>query len=142
MVTRHLSFLLIACLVVLSCEEHKFVRPEAIVGSWRSEAVYLNGVNSEQYFDWLNTGSVFIIKNDNTYARNYVWGNWRLSNEELRLEANENMGMVDWNYKIIEQTKDQLTLELHLTESQYCCNFDSFTDTEIITIKEVYKRID
>jgi hypothetical protein len=141
---RRLSILLAVCFGVLSCDEDNVttVRPEAIIGSWRSETVYLNGVNSEQYVDWLNTGSVFIIKDDNTYARNYVWGNWRLCNEELKLEANADMGMADWKYKIIEHTEDRLTLELNLTESQYCCNFDSFTDAEVITIKEVYKRIE
>jgi hypothetical protein len=139
---KNLLFLTL-CFAVLSCDTSSDMDPSthSITGFWSRETVYLNGVNSIEYVDFLNNGTNFLsIKNDKTFERAYDNGSWNLSCKTLVLDREEPSGLGDWTYEIIEHSDNNLTLEIKLTESQYCCGFDSFTDNEIITIREVYKR--
>ena len=138
------NLLIIAmCISFLSCDNNTALttQPDSIVGLWSREIVYLNGVNSNEYVDFLNNGTNFLnLYKDKSFSRAYDNGTWRVLNDTLKLKRDLNSGMGDWTYKIIDHTKSSLTLETKLTEGQYCCGFDQFTDTEIITIKEVYKK--
>ena len=136
--------ILAICFAALSCDNNSDsdISPDTIIGFWSRETVYLNGVNSIAYVDFLNGGTNYInIKNDNTFDRAYDIGVWDLCNNTLTLKRDENTGSANWTYKIISHTGTNLILEMRLNESQYCCDFDSFNDSEIITIKEVYKKI-
>jgi hypothetical protein len=132
------------CLIVVSCDSNVdlSIKPDSLIGFWSRETVYLNGTNSNEYVDFLNGGTNFLeIKENTTFSRAYDNGSWQLSNQTLNLERDEATGLGDWSYKIIELSNRNLILEIKLTESQYCCGFDSFSDNEIITIKEVYTKI-
>jgi len=136
--------LLTLCFAALSCDTSSDSTPSttSILGFWSRETVYLNGVNSIEYVDFLNDGTNFLnIKKDKTFERAYDNGSWNLSNKTLALNRNESSGLIDWTYEVIEHSANSLILEIKLTESQYCCGFDSFTDNEIITIREVYIRL-
>jgi hypothetical protein len=134
-------FILCLSFAVLSCDPNSdVIEPNSLIGFWNRETVYLNGVNSIEFVDFLNGGNYLEMKEDRTFSRAYDNGNWNQSNRTLSLERSVNSGMGDWTYKIIDVTKDVLTLEIKLTESQYCCGFDAFDENEIITILEIYKR--
>ncbi len=135
--------IVVICFAVLACDNSADIniRPDSITGFWSREMVYLNGVNSVEYVDFLNGGTNFLeIKNDHTFSRAYDNGTWHLSNVVIKLERGG--ASLDWTYKIIEYSKENLILEIKLTEGQYCCGFDAFSENEIITIKEVYKKVD
>lgn len=130
-------------LTAISCDtsQEQTTEIDLIQGFWSRETVYLNGENSNKYVDFLNDGTNFLhIKQDKTFARAYDMGLWDLSHQTLTLDRNESTRMIDWTYIITELSNDKLILETKLTEGQYCCGFDAFTDNEIITITEVYKR--
>jgi hypothetical protein len=141
---KRLLFLVIGY-AALSCENEydECTHAESIVGFWSRETVYFNGVNSVEYVDFLNNGTNYLeLKDDNTFARAYDNGTWQLTGKSLKLDRDETSGLSDWNYAIVEVTKNSLTLEVKLNEGQYCCGFDEFDDSEIIIIKEVYKKAD
>jgi hypothetical protein len=132
--------ILAICTVTLSCDSNPDldIQADSVIGFWSRETVYLNGVNS----DFLSGHNSFLeIKKDKTFYRPYDIGTWHLLCNTLNLERAASSGMGNWTYKIIDHTKDYLTLEINPTEGQYCCGFDEFTDNEIITIKEVYKKV-
>jgi hypothetical protein len=125
----------------ISCDNTDVkVQENSIVGFWHRETVYLNGINSAEYFDLLNGTSFLSIKSDNTFDRPYDFGTWLRSDNTFTLKRSYS-GIGEWEYTIIEETKTTLVIEMQLNESEYCCGFDEFDDNEIITIKEVYKRI-
>lgn len=136
-----LFIIVIGCFLASSCENNDlnpYPRPEAIIGSWRSEAVYLNEVKS----DFFSRGSLlFFIKEDNSFNKLYLNGTWNLQGHTLRIERGAEWGLEDWVYQVVDYSDNMLTLELRLTEGQYCCDFDEFEENEIITIREVYSRI-
>lgn len=141
---RQLLFLLICC-AGLSCEEEQNNCPDAgkLVGIWSRETVFLNGVNSAAYVDFLNNGTNFLdLKTNKSFARAYDNGTWRLSGRLLKLERDATSGIGDWTYDILSLTETSLTLETRMNESQYCCGFEAFSDNEIIAIKEVYSRVE
>jgi len=141
---KKLLFLFI-CFAVVSCENEydDCSHAESIIGMWSRETVYLNGDNSVEYVDFLNNGTNYLeLKNDKTFARVYDNGTWQLAGKSLMLDRDETSGLSDWNYAIVDVTKNNLTLEVKLNESQYCCGFEEFEDNEIIVIKEVYKKAD
>jgi hypothetical protein len=142
-VKKQLTLLTLCLAAIISCDTNSHVTPsaESILGFWSIETVYLNGVNSIAYVDFLHNGTNFLnIKKDKTFERAYDVGNWDLSDLTLTLDRKEPSGYGDWEYKIIEYSTNNLILEIKLPEGLYCCDFDSFTDNEIITIREVYKR--
>jgi hypothetical protein len=133
--------LLLPCLVLLSCDTSSDLKP-SILGFWSRETVYLNGVNSVEYVDFLNNGTNFLeLKADETFARAYDLGRWNLSGHTLTLDRDAPLPQADWSYGVIRLWNDELVVEIKLTEGQYCCGFDEFDDDEIITIREVYKRL-
>jgi hypothetical protein len=137
---KQLGFLAF-CLLAVSCDTSSDLTPTSIYGFWVIETVYLNGENSIKYVDYLNNGGNHLnIKEDKTFGRNYDLGYWYFYDNTLILHRDESSGFKDWTYKLIELSGDKLVLE-RLEESQHCCNFDSFTENEIITIREVYKRM-
>lgn len=140
---KNLLGLLTFCLVALSCETSSDLVPgnKAIVGFWSRETVFLNGVNSLEYVDFLNGTNFLNIKNDNTFERAYDIGRWNLSYPTLMLDREGSSGISDWTYEIIAYSENNLVLEIRLTEGQYCCGFDAFSDNEIITIREFYKKL-
>lgn len=133
--------MILVLLTGLSCDRKDPIVTNPIIGMWERETVYLNGVNSAQYVDFLNNETNFLqIKPDKTFMRAYDNGVWNMSDKVLTLDRDEKTGMMDWHYKIVDRACNSLTLEMKLTEGQYCCDFDSFAKDEVITITEVYKR--
>jgi hypothetical protein len=136
-------FILAICLATFSCDDpsDNTNLDDSLIGFWSVETVYLNGVNSLEYVDFLNGGNFLEIKEDNTFQRAYEFGTWSRSNLTLTLDRDENTGRGDWAYRILKQTKMSLVLETKLKEGEYCCGFPQFDDDEIITIREVYKKV-
>jgi hypothetical protein len=137
-------FLLIICCSTFSCENRVDfdIKADSLIGFWSRETVYLNGVNSAEYVDFLNDGNGFLeIKEDQGFSRPYDLGVWHLSGRILTLDRDESTGMGDWSYKILEVSPKKFVLEISLTEGQYCCGFDAFTSDEVIVIKEVYSKL-
>ena len=58
------------------------------------------------------------------------------------LDRVESGGFIDWKYKIVETSANLLVLEMNLAAGQYCCSGDAFQANEVITIREVYKRME
>ncbi|MEJ1239704.1 hypothetical protein WBG78_16325 [Chryseolinea sp. T2] len=127
----------------MSCDKDSDATPteDAMLGLWNREIVYLNGTNSDQIWDNLNGTNHLQFNRDKTFGRAYEIGHWVLSGKSLTLDRDESTGGRDWIYDIIENSKDKLVLEIKLRESEYCCDFDAFSDTEIITIREVYRKV-
>ncbi|HYG02337.1 MAG TPA: hypothetical protein VD927_07815 [Chryseosolibacter sp.] len=137
--------LLILSLLTLSCDHSadEVKNSDAIVGFWSRQSVYLNGVNSNEHADFLNGGTNHLhIRKDNTFGRAYDNGTWLLSDGMLVLDRIESGGFADWTYKIVHHLNDSLVLDTQLTEGEYCCDFPSFAEDEVITIREVYKKLE
>jgi len=141
---KNYPLMLIICALLTGCDSGSdpAFNAEQLLGFWSRETVYLNGVNSNAYVDFLNGGTNFLdIKRDKTFSRAYDNGSWALFDEALVLDRMESNGRGDWKYKIIHRSAGDLVLEIKLTGGQYCCGFDAFAEDEVITIREVYKRL-
>src|SRR6187549_1975069 len=111
--------LLTLCFAVLSCDTGSDLtqNTNSILGFWSRETVYLNGVNSSQYVDFLNGDTNFLnIKKDKTFERAYDLGHWNLYNKTLTLDREDSSGIADWTYKVIQYSGDKLILEIKLPE--------------------------
>lgn len=136
-------FLILTISVALSCSNDSDVEPQIndMIGFWSRETVYLNEVNSNEYVDFLNDGTNFLVlREDKMFHRAYDIGTWNLSGYTLTLDREEATGFNDWEYRIISFSKDFLILEIKLVEGKYCCGFEAFAEDEVITIREVYRK--
>ena len=115
------------------------IKTDSLAAFWNLEKVTINGSNSTEYnyspANFLELGS------DKTFSRAYESGEWNLSGRNLTLDRDESFGMSDWSYQIISVSDDALVMEMQLIESQYRWDFESFTENEVLTIREVYNKI-
>lgn len=116
------------------------VKDEDVTGTWNSELITINGVNSSQYAEGLNTSTHLGIEADGNFYRNFVTGTWDLRNDSLILTPNQNQNLHPWNYKVIDVTANTLTIEIHTTEVEYMYDFDEFGSDEVLTFVETYRR--
>ncbi|NJM24245.1 MAG: hypothetical protein HC859_00580 [Bacteroidia bacterium] len=128
--------------VALSCgSDVQRIREQNIVGSWSSKAIYLNGVDANQYMPGLGTAKYLGLVEGGEYFGAYMTGTWALQGSQLQIHrAFVNPGSELWTYDVVGFSSDRLILEIRLTESQYCCDFPEFGSDEVITIREVYER--
>lgn len=132
-----------ALCIAMSCDYHNaesIVESNALIGTWQTENVFLNGVNSNVHVDFLNDGINLAIKEDRSFYRNYWHGQWELNQYELVLKNQLDVKSTRWRATVLEVSKDRLVLEFNLTEGEYCCDFTAFDESEVITIREVYRR--
>ena len=133
---KKIILMLLICIATLSCNNNE---PELTspLGFWLLQRVDLNGINAVRTD--FTMANYLDIKDDKTLSRCYDRGKWGLADHALTIDW-DSPGGTDWTYKIIDQTQNTLTLQVELTESQYNYDFNEFSDDEIITITEFYKK--
>lgn len=99
-----------------------------------------NGLDGNLINDWISSGVILNINNNNTYYRNYITGAWSINKDILFLQPDSNLIDFFWEYKIVELTENSLEMRVNLSEGQYCCDFAEFTSDELLTINEKYIR--
>lgn len=139
---RKLKFLSIGFAFLFSCvkEDNHVIDPNLITGSWRLELVTVNQIDGAEINDWISNSTILRIDENNSYYRNYVTGEWAINDKMLVLNPGEDMPNFYWEYEVLELLEDTLTMQIKLTEGQYCCDLDQFTEDEVLTFTEKYVR--
>lgn len=135
-----LAPLILTVFIFSSCiQNEEFVpSPDVLIGSWKSETIEIESLSSEGSVSW---GTSFLyIGEDNSFFRNYMSGNWELSDNHLIL--NNSFDIQPWTYKVIDFSKNTMTLQIQTTEGEFCCNFEEFESDEILLVTEKYVRTD
>lgn len=89
----------------------------------------------------IGTGRYLGLVEGGEYFGVYMTGTWALQGKNLQIHrAFMDPDAELWNYEVVGFSNDRLILEIRLTESQYCCDFEEFASDEVITIREIYKR--
>jgi hypothetical protein len=131
--------ILFACFSCCLGDPEPELNVDSLPGVWNLEEVTINGINSAEYN--YSPSKFLALESDKTFSRAYESGSWNLKGKNLTLYHNKTFGMSDWSYQIISLSEDKLIVEMQLIESEYRWNFDSFSENEILTIREVYIRI-
>jgi len=126
--------------IVFSCNKDDVteLNPDLITGEWRMEKVTLNGIDGTEFNDYISQ-AILYIGEDESYYRDYISGNWIMSEKTLSLIPLY-LDYGERNYEILELTEDTLQMKIELTESEYFVDLELFDSSEIITIIETYKR--
>ncbi|MBC5993874.1 hypothetical protein [Pontibacter cellulosilyticus] len=132
---KKLLWLLLLGFIFASCKD-TVVQPDELVGNWQSEEIYANGKLQEDISKstWLG------IRKDKSYYKNYTAGNWSVDGKRLVLSPDGMSSTTLLDYKVVEHTKDRLTLEVVLTQRDYFMKFDGVDDNEQVTIVEKYRK--
>ena len=127
----------------ISCDKEEVKNyTDLIIGNWTIQEVTFNNTNGTDINDWISASTVLNFEEDESYYRNYVNGNWFVDGNQLKLIPRQELQLTDWNYEILQLTENTLKVKIELTESEYCCDFESFESTDVLTIVESYKRED
>jgi hypothetical protein len=128
--------ILFACFSCCLGDPEPEINVDSLAGFWNLQEVTINDINSDEYN--FSPSNFLKLESNKTFSRAYESGNWNLKGKNLTLDREEALGMSDWHYQIISITDNKLVVEMQLIESEYRWDFDSFTDEEVLTIREVY----
>lgn len=135
-------FSLSICVFLISCEKDDSgtIDPILLTGAWRLHHVEIDHPAGSAINDLIAGTSILNLKNNETYYRNYVSGDWQVTGHTLTLDPVTELGIDPWSYTIIEVTPEKLRVRIFLTEGAYHGNFPEVEEDEILDITEEYIR--
>ncbi|MEX0719864.1 MAG: hypothetical protein WD059_04290 [Balneolaceae bacterium] len=136
------SYIIIVAFTFSSCiQNEEFVpSPDVLVGSWESESIEIESLSGEGLMSEFTT--YLFIGEDKSFYKNYMSGNWELSDNHLILNLNQFFDIQPRTYKVVDFSRNTMTLQIQTTEGEYCCNFEEFESNEMLLVTEKYVRTD
>jgi len=113
-----------------------------LIGVWQTESGIIKNASGVEVDNQIENNTTLSLGEADAYYRNYIEGNWTLAANKITLMPDASFQQDSWDYQVLEFTETTLTLEVKLTEAAYCCNFPEFASNELLTITEVYKRVE
>lgn len=133
-------YCLIGFLLLTACnKEPKFERT-MLLGDWRGINISFNGEEGNSENGWINFTS-FLRLEEEGFILNFATGPWNISEDQLILDAREVLGVPIKKYTIVQLTDNQLILESLQTEGEFCCDFEEFSSSEKILIRQEFERL-
>ncbi len=127
-----------------SCQKEEAIdeaiAPEALIGNWETHEIIVNGDPNSETSTWLTNNkywSMSIQEENQFYYRNYISGTWSVEGRQLVFT---NEWSPSQRFTILDISETSLTLQIQLTEGEYCCGFDEFESDEVLTIVEYFVR--
>lgn len=142
---RHF-FLLLLISALIACSEEEVTKApkpfskESLSGFWTYKQVLLNGTDVEVLLPGFSVSNFLHLKNDDTYGKAYIIGDWKIKGEYLKLNEHYSTSSEARYYKVIAVNENSLTLEIKLTKSEYRIGVPQFEEDEILTITEIFEK--
>ena len=107
MKTLKLVLLTIGLIFLISCnKEETEINSNLIIGGWKLEKVSFNNIDGTEINDWISKSTLLNFDDNESYYRNYITGNWSVSEMQLKLVPKEELRQDDWNYEILQKTEN------------------------------------
>src|SRR5687768_1820043 len=127
--------------ILLSCSDENELKSteESLTGFWNYEKVSFNGVDISQLNPGFTVSNFLHLAGDHSAGKAYLNGVWSLQNGNLKLQwLHDRPANI---YKIVNVSKNSLTLEITLPQSEYGITLSQFGEDEVITITEQFVKV-
>jgi hypothetical protein len=142
---RQLLSLIVVLALAGSCADETIqkdpqaISKESITGFWTYKKVLINNVDLEVYIPGFTVSNFLHLKDDDSYGKCYILGEWSLSGADLKLNQHFTNQPVR-HYTVIAVSENSLTLQIKLKKSEYEIGISQFDENETITVTEIFER--